>query len=64
MVGFPSHLNDMAGLCSRILRIESPDREAQPAEPRGLMALSARAKRRRILEEARSAVLDRIRHTR
>ncbi len=64
MVGFPSHLNDMTGLCSRILRIKTTDRGAQPAEPWGQMALSARAKRRRILEEARTAVLDRVRHTR
>ncbi len=64
MTGFPLHLHDMAGLCGRILRIKSSDREAQSAEPWGEVALSAQAKRRRILEEARSAVLDRIRHTR
>ncbi len=64
MTGFPSHLNDMTGLCSRILRMKSPDREAPPVEPWGQVALSARAKRRRILDEARTAVLDRIRHTR
>lgn len=64
MTGFPFHLNQMTGFYSRILRVESSDRETPPAPPRGDVALSALAKRRRILEEARSAVLDRIRHTR
>ncbi len=58
------HLNDMAGLCGRILKIKSSGDEARPAETAGPAALSGQAKRRRILEEARSAVLDRIRRTR
>ena len=64
MTGFPFRLSEMPGLYSRVLGIKSSDREASPAESWGRMALSARAKRQRILDEARSAVLDRIRHTR
>ena len=60
----PFRLNEMPGLFSRTLRIKSSDREGSPAESWGDVALSARAKRQRILEEARSAVLERIRHTR
>ncbi len=64
MTGFPFRLNEMTGLYNRILGIRSSDRETSPAESWGKVALSARAKRQRILEEARSAVLERIRHTR
>ena len=64
MTGLPLRLNEMTGPYSRSLRIRSSDRETSPAESWGKVALSARAKRQRILEEARSAVLDRIRHTR
>ncbi len=64
MTGFPFNLNEMTGLYSRVLRIKSPDREASHAEPSDTVALSARGKRQRILEEARTAVLDRIRQTR
>ncbi|HEY6014043.1 MAG TPA: hypothetical protein VIU37_08545 [Candidatus Limnocylindrales bacterium] len=64
MAGLNFHLNDMTGLYGRILGIKSPDRDAGPAEATGRAVLSGHAKRRRILEEARSAVLDRIRRTR
>ncbi len=64
MTGLTFHLKDTAGLCGRILDINSSERRPGTAEPSGPVALSAQAKRRRILEEARTAVLDRIRHTR
>jgi len=64
VTGFPFHLSEMTGPYGRIPRIKSFDREASPAEPWGKAAQSARAKRQRILEEAGTAVLERIRHTR
>ncbi len=57
-------LDDMAGLCGRVLRIRSTDCKGRDSERSGPAALSGQTKRRRILEEARSAVLDRIRSAR
>ncbi len=64
MTGFPFHPNDLAGLYSRVLKLRLSGNEASPAEAGGRMALSGQAKRQKILEEARTAVLDRIRQTR
>lgn len=64
VTGFPFHPNDLAGLYSRVLKIRPSRGEASPAEQWSRMALSGQAKRRKILEEARTAVLDRIRRTR
>ncbi len=58
------HSNEMAGLYGRVLKIRPSRREVSPAEPWGRSALSGQAKRRRILEEARTAVLEWIRHAR
>ena len=62
--GFPFRPDDLAGLYSRVLKIRPSRGDASAAESWGRMALSGQAKRRKILEEARTAVLDRIRHTR
>ncbi len=64
MTGFPFHPNDLAGLYSRVLKIGQHADESSPAETRGGAAPSGHAKRQKILEEARTAVLDRIRQTR
>ncbi len=64
MTGFPFRRRELAGWCGRVVRIETAPRGTASAEPWSRMATSAQAKRRRILEEARSAVLDRIRRTR
>lgn len=60
----PFHPNELTGLYNRILKIKSFDLETSPPESWGQVDISAKAKRRRILEEAKSAVLDRIRHAR
>ncbi len=64
MTAFPFHPNDLAGLCSRVLKIRPHADESSPAEMHGGAAPSGQAKRQKILEEARTAVLDRIRQTR
>ncbi len=64
MTGFPFHPNDLARLYGRVLKLRPSGNEASPPETRGRMALSGQAKRQKILEEARTAVLERIRQTR
>lgn len=60
----PFHQNELTGLYHRILKIRSFDIETSPPGSWGQVDISAEAKRRRILEDAKSAVLDRIRHAR
>jgi len=54
----------LTGLYHRILKIKSFDNETSPPGSWGQVDISAKAKRRRILEDAKSAVLDRIRNAR
>ncbi len=64
MMTYPFLPSDMSGLYNRVLKAKPSDIGASSAELRGRASLSAEAKRRRILEEAKSAVLERIRHPR
>ncbi len=64
MMTYPFLPDNMSGLYNRVLRAKPVEIGALAAEPPGRAALSAEAKRRRILEEAKSAVLERIRHPR
>lgn len=58
---FPFRVSEMSGLCQRILRIQASRDEPVADEPPGRVSISSKAKRSRILEDARLAVLDRIR---
>lgn len=60
----PFRRNELTGLYNRILKIKSFDNETSPPGSWGQVDISAKAKRRRILEDAKSAVLDRIRNAR
>jgi len=57
MTIFPFQIGEVAGLYQRILKTRSHFSEAETEEKKDVVSISAEAKRQKILEEAKSAVL-------
>jgi hypothetical protein len=60
----PFQLNEAMHLYNRLSKLKpSAILEKEPSEPRDVVNVSAEAKKRQILDQARTEVLDQIRHT-
>lgn len=62
MTVFPFQIGEIKALYTRVQKIKPPPSDSGTAEPADLVTISAEAKKK-ILEETRSRVLERIRRT-
>ena len=65
MTIFPYQVNEMMHLYTRTMKLPAAaltSDEEDRAEPRDVVMISSEAKKKQILDEAKGAVLDRIRH--
>ncbi|MDA8389010.1 MAG: hypothetical protein M0Z58_10180 [Nitrospiraceae bacterium] len=65
MTIFPFQINEMTRLYSRTMKLPASaltDSETDQAEPKDVVMISSEAKKKQILDEAKGAVLERIRH--
>jgi hypothetical protein len=58
----PFQIGEVTGLYQRVLKTRSHTSETEAAEKKDVVTISAEAKRAKVLEEAQSAVLARIKH--
>ena len=64
MTVFPFQINEVMHLYNRVSKLKpSTILEKEQGEPRDVVHISAEAKKRQILEQARTEVLDQIRKT-
>lgn len=62
MTTFPFQINEVIHLYNRVLKLKpSTILEKEQGEPQDIVNISAEAKKRQILEQAKSEVLERIR---
>ncbi len=65
MTVFPFQINEVSHLYNRLSKLKpSTIIEREPGEPQDVVHISAEAKKRQILDQARTEVLDQIRKTR
>ncbi|MBE0569823.1 MAG: hypothetical protein IH576_04195 [Deltaproteobacteria bacterium] len=60
MTVFPFQIGEVTGLYHRVLKSRDLSVETETAELKDVVTLSAEAKRQKILEETKNAVLSRI----
>ena len=64
MSGFPFEINEVMHLYNRVQKLKpSAILEREQKEPQDVVQISAEGKKRQIVEQARTEVLDRIRNT-
>lgn len=62
MTVFPFQIGEVAGLYHRVMKTRTHASESESAEMKDVVTISAEAKRQKILEGAKSAVLERIKN--
>jgi len=60
MTVFPFQIGEVTGLYNRVLKSRDLSMEAETTELKDVMTLSAEARRQKILEETKNAVLSQI----
>lgn len=60
MTGLPFQIGEVTGLYHRVLKTRSHAADAEAAGKKDVVTISSEAKRAKVVEEARSAVLARI----
>ena len=65
MTIFPYQVSEMMHVYTRTMKLPAAaltDNEEERAEPQDVVMISSEAKKKQILDEAKGAVLDRVRH--
>ena len=63
MAIFPLKAGEISTLYNRVLKVRSFAPEPDDADPRSGLAISTDAKRKKVFEEAKHAVIDKIRNS-